>query len=100
MTNSDFWNSINNIILDGFNSEGLAKLEWYATQIINRKILFKRFSPQEQHGCTEGGSTHVIASILAGAKNQPNQFSEDLDEFKRMLEQGKKSIKNDSESSK
>lgn len=93
MTNSDFWDSINDIILDGFNSEGLAKLEWYATQVINRKILFKRFSPQEQHGCSEGGSTHVIATILAGAKNQPNQFSEGLDEPKRMFEQGEKQAK-------
>lgn len=41
MTNSDFWKSINNIISDRFNSEGLAKLEWYANQFINNTIVFK-----------------------------------------------------------
>lgn len=90
MTNSDFWKSINNIISDRFNSEGLAKLEWYANQFINNTIVFKRFSPQEQYGCTEGGSSHVIASILAGAENPANQISERVLGFKAMLKRGEK----------
>jgi hypothetical protein len=32
------------------------------------RVVYQRFSPREQHGCAEGGATHVIASLLAGAK--------------------------------
>lgn len=63
-------------------------LEGYADKIINNEILFKRFSPQEQHGCTEGGSSHVIASILAGAENKSNQITTGFSDFKRMCQQG------------
>ena len=77
MTNSDFWDSIQSIISDGFNPEGLSKLEEYADKFINGKLLFKRFSPQEQHGCAEGGSSHVIASILAGAENSTDRVAEE-----------------------
>ena len=57
------------LIHDGFTSEGLQKLDYYAEQFISGRLVYKRFSPNEQHGCSEGGTTHVIASLLAGAEN-------------------------------
>lgn len=68
MTNSDFWNSIGNIIRDNFTSEGLSKLDTYAADFISGKLVYQRFSPQEQHGCAIGGYAHVVASLIAGAK--------------------------------
>lgn len=87
MTNSDFWDSIHSIIDNGFNPEGLAKLEEYADKFINGQLVFKRFSPQEQHGCAEGGSSHVIASILSGAENPADSVSDGICGFKRTLQQ-------------
>lgn len=87
LTNSDFWDSIQSIINDGFNPKGLAKLEEYADKFINGQLLFKRFSPQEQRGCAEGGSSHVIASILAGAENPADTDSEGISSFKRIIQQ-------------
>lgn len=83
MTNEDFWNSINDIINDGFTSEGLTKLEEYAEKFSAGEIVYKRFSPSEQYGCIEGGSIHVIASLLAGAEISPNQLSAPKGSFKR-----------------
>jgi hypothetical protein len=76
MNNADFWASIHSIIAEGFKPEGLQKLDSYAEQFISGKLVYQRFSPQEQHGCTAGGTTNVIASILAGAKAGSN--SQDL----------------------
>lgn len=87
MTNSDFWDSIESIIADGFNPEGLTKLEEYADRFINGQLLFKRFSPQEQHGCAEGGASHVIATILAGTENPADTVSESLGNNKRIFQQ-------------
>lgn len=67
MNNSDFWVSIREIIENDFAPEGLVKLERYAEQFISGQLVYKRFSPFEQHGCSTGGATHVIASLLAGA---------------------------------
>ena len=83
MTNHDFWMSISDIISEGFTSEGLTKLEDYAEQFKTGEILYKRFSPSEQHGCIEGGAAHVVASILAGAKIGPDQLSAPKGSFKR-----------------
>ena len=83
MTNSIFWNKIQHIIDEDFSSEGLVILEHYAEQFIERKLVYKRFSSCEQHGCTAGGVTNVIATILAGANvgtNTTHSFSID---FKR-----------------
>ncbi len=68
MNNADFWASIRRIIADGFTPEGLLKLDGYAEQFISGRLVYQRFSPQEQHGCATGGSTNVIASLLAGAE--------------------------------
>ena len=68
MTNKDFWQSISTIINNGFDKDGIIKLEDYAEQFFNKQLLFKRYSPSEQHGCATGGSFHVVASILAGAQ--------------------------------
>ncbi|MBR1463956.1 MAG: hypothetical protein IJ604_11375, partial [Prevotella sp.] len=66
MNNVDFWASMHGIISDGFTPEGLLKLDSYAEQFISGKLVYQRFSPQEQHGCSAGGATNVIASLLAG----------------------------------
>ena len=68
MNNTEFWHSITSIIEDGFTAEGLSKLESYAELFISRRLVYQRFSPQEQYGCSTGGATNVIASLLAGAK--------------------------------
>ena len=43
-------------------------LEEHGKEFEERRIIYKRFSPPEQHGCTTGGITHVIATLLAGAE--------------------------------
>ena len=68
MNNADFWASVRSIITAGFMPEGLLKLDSYAEQFISGKLVYQRFSPQEQHGCSAGGATNVIASLLAGAE--------------------------------
>nr|WP_297041234.1 hypothetical protein [Prevotella sp.] len=73
MMNHDFWGmSISDIINEGFTSEGLEKLGDYAEQFSTEKFLYKRFSPSEQYGCCQGGTIHVIASLLAGAEFSTN----------------------------
>ncbi len=73
MNNNSFWASVRNIIDDGFTSEGVDKLERYAELFSTGQCLFKRLSPEEQHGCSAGGSTHVVATILAGAENRADK---------------------------
>ena len=68
MNNADFWKSINGIIADGFTSEGLQKLDHYAELFINGRLVYKRFSPFEQHGCAAGGATHVVATLIAATE--------------------------------
>ena len=84
MNNADFWRSINGIIADGFTPEGLQKLDQYAELFINGRLVYKRFSPFEQHGCATGGATHVVASLLAGAKARSDSGAASyVDDFKR-----------------
>ena len=90
MNNADVWASIDAIVKEGFSSEGLAKLDRYAEQFISRQLIYQRFSPQEQYGCTAGGSSHVIASILAGAEAPADSEAERIDNFKRELQYGEK----------
>lgn len=90
MNNTDFWTSIRNVIDEGFTSEGLSKLDCYAEQFIDGRLIYKRFSPFEQHGCSEGGSTHVIASLLAGAEDQTDTDVKAVSDFKREFQQGEK----------
>ena len=89
MTNQDFWASIKNVINDRFNSQGISKLEEYAEYFITRQIVYKRFSSKEQHGCIDGGTVHVIASLLAGAEIEANQLSAPIGSFKREVQCGK-----------
>ncbi len=70
MNTADFWNDIKGIISNGFDAEGLQKLDYYAELFVRVKFVYKRFSPKEQYGCAKGGSTNVIATLLAGAKSQ------------------------------
>ena len=90
MDNKDFWASISAIIRNGFDREGLNKLEEYAKQFINGQLLFKRYTEDEQLGCAVGGTLHVIASILAGAENCPDSELEGREEFKRELKYAEK----------
>ena len=73
MDKADFWTSVKDIIEDGFTLEGLQKLDYYAELFIRGKLIYKRFSPNERYGCSAGGTTHVIASIIAGAENSQIQ---------------------------
>ena len=83
MSNADFWASIDGIIADGFTPEGLKQLEYYAEQFISGKLVYKRFSPFEQHGCAAGGGNHVIASLLAGASIDANSLTAPEGSFQR-----------------
>ena len=74
MNNTDFWTSIRTIIAEGFTSESLLKLDFYAEQFISGRLVYQRFSPQEQHGCAAGGTTNVIASLLSGAEAVTNSL--------------------------
>ena len=65
---------ISDIINEGFTSEGLEKLDDYAEQFSTEKFLCKRFSASEQYGCCQGGTIHVIASLLAGAEVDTDQL--------------------------
>ena len=91
MNNADFWASVRTIIAEGFTPEGLLKLDGYAEQFISGKLVYQRFSPQEQHGCATGDTTNVIASLLAGAEDCPDSdVAETLSEFKRERQRGAK----------
>ena len=83
MSNQDFWHSIQQIINNKFDAEGLAKLEYYAEQFISNKLVYQRFSPFEQHGCATGGATHVIATLLAGAEVDADSLTAPIGSFKR-----------------
>lgn len=83
MNNLDFWVSMESIVNKGFTPSGLMKLDCYAEQFISGRLIYKRFSPIEQHGCSTGGSCHVIASLLAGAKVEADYGSEGINDFKR-----------------
>ncbi|MBO4370905.1 MAG: hypothetical protein J5808_06065 [Paludibacteraceae bacterium] len=67
MNSRDFWADIQKIVENGFTPEGLAKLDAYAEKFFTQQLVYKRFSSSEQHGCADGGTANVIASILAGA---------------------------------
>ena len=89
MNNAEFWASVNGIIADGFTPEGLQKLDSYAEQFISGRLVYQRFSPREQHGCTAGGATHVIASLLAGAKaGTDSEHQAAISDFKRECQLG------------
>ena len=91
MNNADFWTSVRAIIEGGFTSEGLLKLDYYAEQFISGRLVYQRFSPREQHGCSAGGEANVIASLLAGAENcSDTNVKETLSEFQRERQLGAK----------
>ena len=91
MNNADFWASVRAIIAEGFTPEGLLKLDTYAEQFISGRLIYQRFSPREQHGCAAGGTTNVIASLLAGAENRTDtDVAQTLSEFERERQQGAK----------
>ena len=94
MSNQDFWHSIHSIIDGGFTANGLSKLESYAEQFITQRLVYKRFSPAEQYGCSMGGFTNVIASLLAGAETAADRdAAPDVGGFKREIQRGAKQAK-------
>ena len=91
MNNADFWASVRTVIAEGFTPEGLLKLDSYAEQFISGRLVYQRFSPREQHGCAAGGTTNVIASLLAGAEDSTDtNAAQTLSEFERERKQGAK----------
>lgn len=94
MNSADFWNSVRIIIDEGFTTEGLRKLDSYAEQFISGKLIYQRFSPREQYGCSTGGEANVIASLLAGAEDRADSnASQDFKDFQREVQRGKKQEK-------
>lgn len=89
MSNSIFWNNIQHIIDEGFSSNGLNQIEYYAEQFINQRIVYKRFSSFEQHGCAAGGVANVVATILAGTDAGANHDDSFSNDFKRECKLGK-----------
>ena len=89
----NLWEEIKLIKETGFSPEGLHQLELYAELFNERKLLYQRFSPAEQHGCSTGGGTHVIATLLAGAEVATSGYVEgSFPDFKRELQSAKKQI--------
>lgn len=94
MKQTNLWEEIKKIKDNGFNPEGLRRLELYSEQFDEGKILYKRFSPAEQHGCSTGGCTHVIATLLAGAEVATSGFVEgSFANIKTEFEFAKKQVK-------
>ena len=89
MSNSIFWNDIQQIIDEGFSSNGLNKLELYAEQFINQQLVYKRFSSFEQHGCAAGGVANVVATLLAGADAGTDHADSFSNDFKGECKRGK-----------
>lgn len=90
MESKAFWDDILSVIDDGFLPNGLQKLERYAEKFISGRLVYKRFSPSEQRGCSAGGCTHVVASILAGASVRASGEVQEPLIFKEECERGKK----------
>ena len=89
MNNADFWASIRTIITEGFMPEGLRKLDYYAEQFISGRLVYQRFSPREQYGCSAGGETNVIASLLAGAEDcSDTDVKEAISDYQRECQLG------------
>lgn len=93
MNNTDFWASVRKVIDDGFPPKGLLLLDHYAEQFIDGRLVYKRFSPCEQHGCSKGGESHVVASLLAGAEDQADHAFEGVEDNKREFERGEAQAK-------
>ena len=75
--------TVKQFISRGFTPEGLSTLEEYAKQFIGGKLLFTRFTSDEQSDCAAGGTLHVIASILSGAETQADRLTAPEGSFKR-----------------
>lgn len=66
----------------------LDNVEQLANDISNGRLLFERFSPQEQRGFRQGGRKNVIASLLAGRSNSASPAYQERDDFKRERQLG------------
>ncbi len=89
MNSADFWVSVRNIVTGGFTPDGLHKLDTYAEQFISGRLVYQRFSPREQYGCSAGGEANVIASLLAGAEDcADTDIAAALSSFQRERQRG------------
>ena len=61
-------------------------------QFISNRLVYERFSPFEQHGCSAGGTTHVIATLLAGAEVDANSLTAPINSFQGEQQCAKKQI--------
>lgn len=82
MSDSEFWVEIDEIIDSDFSPEALSKLDRYVSDYNGGRLIFERFSSQEQLGCSAGGSTHVAATILSRAKTCSDCEPESFEPFK------------------
>ena len=88
INHANFWTSISRVIEEGFTADGLQQLDKYAELFISERLVYKRFSPLEQYGCAAGGTTHVIATLLAGAETDADTLTSGISDFKRMCKRG------------
>ena len=89
MNSADFWASVRTIIAEGFTPEGLQKLDTYAAEFISGRLVYQRFSPQEQHGSAAGGNANVVASLLAGAEaGADSESASALSDYERECQRG------------
>lgn len=59
MTNKDFWQSISTIINNGFDKDGIIKLEDYAEQFFNKQLLLNA-----THQANSMAAQREVASML------------------------------------
>lgn len=90
MNTNEFWFNIGKIIRDGFDDNGIQMLDHYVELFRNGKLQFDRFLPKEQHGCSEGGSSHVAATFIAAAENRADSKDAEFEDFKTELKSAKK----------
>ena len=91
MNTTDFWASITSIIDADFTPEGLLSLDSYAADFISGRLVYQRFSPQQQYGCSAGGNANVIATLLAGAEDCANRtYPPTLSDYQRERQRGAK----------
>ena len=70
MNNADFWASIRTIIDEGFTPERLLILDSYAEQFISGKLVYQRFSPQEQHSENQAALNDYQRECKLGAQQE------------------------------
>lgn len=92
MNNLEFWQSITDIINKGFDNDGNERLKQYGDQFVDGRLLFTRYTIDEQRGCAAGGDLHVAATLLASAEIAADRVFATEDGFKRQQQCAEKQI--------